>query len=148
MKVMQKMLVSGNQDEAEDFEVAMSLLNRYQQNRDCFKVDEDLEKKRKQLFNTDFLSGSGGGGGGSTVKNLEPMIKKPSAPVLNPALVQDMRHAEIDQKRQKRKEQAEATKSNPPAAAKSRQPQQPKQQDDSDFHQNYQKIQAEIKKQK
>ena len=46
------------------------------------------------------------------------------------------------------KEQAEATKQNPPAAAKSRQPQQPKQQDDSDFHQNYQKIQAEIKKQK
>jgi hypothetical protein len=44
---MQKMLVSGNQDDAEDFELAMGLLNRYQQNRDCFKVDEDLERKRK-----------------------------------------------------------------------------------------------------
>ena len=130
MKAMQKMLVSGNQDEAEDFEVALSLLNRYQQNRDCFKVDEDLEKKRKQLFNTDFLS--------HNHSQADPINKK--APVLNPALVQDMRHAEVEAKRQKRKEQ---TKTEVP---KSRQPQQPKQQDDSDFHQNYAKIQAEIKK--
>lgn len=76
------MITKSDQQTAEDFELALGLLNKYQKDRNFIQKELDEVKRRKDLY--------------SFPESLEV---KPKGPNLDPILIQEERHREVQEKR-------------------------------------------------
>ena len=76
------MITKSDQQTAEDFELALGLLNKYQKDRNFLQKEVEDVKRRKDLY--------------SFPESLET---KPKGVNLDPILIQEERHREVQEKR-------------------------------------------------
>lgn len=80
---MQKVVANSDQETTEDFQIALDLLNRYKKDKNFIQRDDEEFKKKNEMLS-------------------EVVKSEPKGKVLNPALVQEERHREIQEKRKQR----------------------------------------------